>query len=64
MPDCKPTIDLTREADREAGEIVNLISGGPDLTVLSYCAECGDVQVAWFSGEELRVAALPEEAIA
>ena len=36
----------------EPGDIVNLVSGGPDMTVLGVCADCGEVEVAWFNIDE------------
>lgn len=47
----------------ETGDVVRLISGGPALTVLSVCDECGSVEVAWFDGASLSVQGLPEEAL-
>ncbi|RWO08215.1 hypothetical protein [Mesorhizobium sp.] len=46
-----------------AGDIVNLITGSPDLVVLSACDECGSVEVAWFDGASLSVQFLPEEVL-
>lgn len=45
------------------GDIVNLITGSPDLAVLSACDECGSVEVAWFDGASLSVQFLPEEVL-
>ncbi|TIL91446.1 MAG: DUF2158 domain-containing protein [Mesorhizobium sp.] len=47
----------------DVGDVVRLISGGPALTVLSACEECGEVEVAWFDGASLSVQGLPEEAL-
>lgn len=45
------------------GDLAVLASGGPLLTVLSYCEECGDVEVAWFDDEDMQFATLPEAAL-
>lgn len=31
----------------DAGDIVELVSGGPPMTVLGACHECGEVDVAY-----------------
>lgn len=36
----------------EPGDIVALVTGGPDMTVLGVCEGCGDVEVAWFNFDE------------
>lgn len=36
----------------EPGDIVELITGGPDMTVLHACNDCADVEVAWFNFDE------------
>lgn len=41
------------------GEIVSLVSGGPDMTVLDYCDDCDTVEVAWFNGDALEIYSLP-----
>lgn len=59
-------VDPTASVDFDgfvAGDIVNLITGSPDLAVLSACDECGSVEVAWFDGASLSVQFLPEEAM-
>lgn len=49
----------------EPGDVVMLITGGPRMTVLSYCDECGDVEVAWFDKDDaLHIQLFPEEAVA
>ncbi|MER9188661.1 DUF2158 domain-containing protein [Mesorhizobium australicum] len=48
----------------DVGDVVALVSGGPPLTVLSVCEECGDVEVAWFGpGSSLSIQTLPEDAL-
>lgn len=32
----------------EPGDIVTLVSGGPDMTVVDVCDDCGEVHVAFF----------------
>lgn len=36
----------------QPGDIVALISGGPDMTVLGICPDCDGVEVAWFNFDE------------
>ena len=36
----------------DAGDIVTLVTGGPDMTVLGACEDCGMVEVAWFNHDE------------
>lgn len=45
------------------GDIVALISGGPALSVIDHCDECGETEVAWFEGDTLRIATFPEEVL-
>lgn len=53
------------DTDLEPGDVVTLISGGPAMTVLSYCDECGDVEVAWFDEDgALHMQLFPWEAVA
>lgn len=40
------------DGNYESGDIVSLISGGPDMTVLGVCEDCGEVEVAWFNYDE------------
>jgi uncharacterized protein YodC (DUF2158 family) len=47
----------------ELGDIVELVTGGPDLVVLGFCEECEDVEVAWFNDQTLEVAKLPAFAL-
>lgn len=51
MQTTKTVIDAG-DGHYEPGDIVSLISGGPDMTVLGVCADCGDVEVAWFNYDE------------
>jgi uncharacterized protein YodC (DUF2158 family) len=46
----KPIIDVGGQY--EPGDIVTLVSGGPDMTVIDVCADCGEVHVAWFNFAE------------
>lgn len=34
------------------GDIVTLVSGGPDMTVRGVCEDCGDVAVDWFTFDD------------
>ena len=34
------------------GEIVTIKSEGPPMTVLGFCEDCGEVEVAWFNFDE------------
>ena len=45
------TLSMPR-SEYEPGDIVNIVSGGPDMTVLGTCADCGEVEVAWFNIDE------------
>ena len=48
----------------EPGDIVSLLVGGPDLVVLSYCDECGDVAVAWIDSDgDVQTEVFPEEVL-
>lgn len=40
------TIEMTTY---EPGDVVTLITGGPAMTVLEICDDCGDVGVGWFN---------------
>ncbi len=44
----KPTL-VVPNGNYEPGDIVWLVSGGPDMTVIDVCPDCGEVEVAWFS---------------
>lgn len=43
----KPTIQAG-DGRYEPGDIVMLVSGGPDMTVVDVCEDCGEVEVAFF----------------
>ncbi len=45
------------------GAIVRLKSGGPDLTVVDTCTDCGDVEVAYSDGVGVLFAKLPGAAL-
>jgi uncharacterized protein YodC (DUF2158 family) len=36
----------------EAGDIVQLVTGGPDMTVAGACDDCGMVNAVWFNFDE------------
>lgn len=40
------TIEMTTY---EPGDVVKLITGGPEMTVLEICDDCGDVGCGWFN---------------
>lgn len=44
------------------GDIVSLVSGGPDMTVISVF-ESGCYEVAWFDGDGLGIECFPGEAL-
>jgi uncharacterized protein YodC (DUF2158 family) len=45
--------DLTAAiGNYEPGDVVTLVSGGPDMTVLDVCLDCGEVEVAWFNFDD------------
>ena len=48
--------------DYEPGDVVELVSGGPNLTVVECADDDGDVKVAWFIDDELVSSYLPEAA--
>ena len=57
------TLDIDDEYDGPAvGDIVQLASGSPDMTVIDYCDECDDVTVAFYDGS-MTVMTLPVEAL-
>jgi len=31
------------------GDIVSIVSGGPEMAVLGVCPDCGEVEVSWFN---------------
>lgn len=41
------TLSMPR-SEYEPGDIVTIVSGGPDMTVLGVCDDCGEVEVAFF----------------
>lgn len=45
------------------GSIVRLVSGGPDLTVISVCDNCQEAEIAWFNGDSLEINVLPIAAL-
>jgi len=49
-------------ADFDLGDVVELVSGGPNLTVVEVADDDGDVKVAWFVDDELVSSYLPEAA--
>jgi uncharacterized protein YodC (DUF2158 family) len=48
--------------DYEPGDVVELVSGGPNLTVIEGPDDDGEVKVAWFIDDELVSSYLPEAA--
>ncbi len=51
------------DGDFETGSLVQLMSGGPAMTVLAYDPKAMTVAVAWFNEDELNGAEFPEEAL-
>jgi len=49
-------------ADFDLGDVVELVSGGPNLTVVEVADDDGEVKVAWFIDDELVSSYLPEAA--
>ena len=49
-------------ADFDLGDVVELVSGGPNLTVVECADDDGEVKVAWFIDDELVSSYLPEAA--
>lgn len=45
------------------GDLVTLVSGGPPLSVIDHCDDCGETEVAWFEGDALRIATFPEDVL-
>ena len=57
------TLDIDDEYDGPAvGDIVQLASGSPDMTVIDFCDECGEATVAYYDGNMV-VMTLPVEAL-
>lgn len=58
------TIEMTTY---EAGDVVDFLTGGPAMTVLDVCGDCGDVTVGWFnrvdSAWHFEVTVVPAEAL-
>jgi uncharacterized protein YodC (DUF2158 family) len=50
-------------ADFDLGDVVELVSGGPNLTVVKCADGDGEVKVAWFVDDCLMCTLLPEAAI-
>jgi uncharacterized protein YodC (DUF2158 family) len=46
-----------------AGDIIQLKSGGPEMTVIKFDAVEGLVSCSWFVGRELITASFPVEAV-
>ena len=34
------------------GDIVGVLSGGPAMTVVDVCPDCGEVEVSWFNYDD------------
>jgi uncharacterized protein YodC (DUF2158 family) len=52
----------TDDVGFEIGDIVRLITGGPDFVVTDVC-ECGEVTVCWYDDNGIQFYGLPEEAL-
>lgn len=46
-----------------AGDVIQLKSGGPEMTVIKFDAVEGLVSCSWFVGRELKTASFPVEAV-
>ncbi|SIN72284.1 YodC family protein [Halodesulfovibrio marinisediminis] len=46
-----------------AGDVIQLKSGGPEMTVIKFDAAAGLVSCSWFVGRELKTASFPVEAV-
>ncbi|MEZ6853157.1 YodC family protein [Halodesulfovibrio aestuarii] len=46
-----------------AGDVIQLKSGGPEMTVIEFDAATGWVSCSWFVGSELKTASFPVEAV-
>ena len=58
------TLDLDDEFDGPAiGDIVQLASGSPDMTVIDYCDDCGEAVVAWYDHNGMNVDVFPIDAL-
>lgn len=55
--------EFTPDPTFEIGDIVTLLTGGPHMTVLGVCDDCGNTDVAWFDGDSLEIVTLPEVAL-
>lgn len=49
--------------DFKTGEVVQLKSGGPKMTVSSYAADGERVYCQWFSGSKLESGSFPVESV-
>lgn len=52
----------------EPGDVVQLLTGGPPMTVLGECDDCGEISVGWFDktaefGWQFQSIQVPPEAI-
>jgi uncharacterized protein YodC (DUF2158 family) len=59
----KPTASPDTYETLVEGSIVRLVSGGPNLTVISVCDDCQEAEIAWFNGASLEINVLPIAAL-
>ena len=50
------------ETEFAIGDIVTLITGSPDMVVISTC-ECDTVEVAWYDDDGMNIEVFPVEAL-
>ena len=49
--------------DLKTGDIIQLKSGGPAMTIIQFDTEAGVVTCNWFDGKELNEATFPIDAV-
>jgi uncharacterized protein YodC (DUF2158 family) len=47
----------------QVGDIVQLSSGSPDMTVIGYCEDNNEVDIAWYDGGGMQYATFPAECL-
>lgn len=54
---------MEKSSGLEAGAIVRLKSGGPDMTVKAVLASNGNIRCQWFAGKKLEAGDFPEKSL-